>query len=184
MRSVRHRIAYLQLAYFSKPASDRALYRAIHRHRCQRILEIGVGSGRRASACSRSPRATTRKRICFTPGSTNSKLGRRACPGLSLKEAHRQFKARSSRPSSYLATPMRSLMRAANALRKIDLVVISADQKPLLSRRLGFIYRGCLHATSVVYQEQAGAEGTPVLVALDRATIDARAQKPHRRSVA
>ncbi len=106
------------------------------------------------------------------------------CPGLSLKEAHCQFKARRVKAQLLPGDPYAVLTRAANALRNIDLVVISADQKAASLAQAWFYLPRVLHAASVVYQEQVGPEGTPVLVALDRATIDARAQKPHRRAVA
>ena len=42
------RLNYLLLAYFSRPQSDRTVYRAVRKHGCHRFLEIGVGNGRRA----------------------------------------------------------------------------------------------------------------------------------------
>lgn len=40
MRALRH----LYLAYLAKPAGDRILYRTLRQHRCQSIVEIGIGS--------------------------------------------------------------------------------------------------------------------------------------------
>ena len=177
------RIANLYLAYFSKPVSDRALYRAIHRQRWQRILEIGVGSGRRALRMLDVASRHHPKEELFYVGIDEFEARAAACPGLSLKEAHRQFKARQFKAQLLPGDPYAALMRAANALRSIDLVVISADQNAASLAQAWFYLPRVLHATSVVYQEQAGPEGAPALVALDRATIDARAHKPHRRSV-
>ena len=178
------RIANLYLAYFSKPASDRALYRAIHRHRWQRILEIGVGSGRRALRMLEVASRHHPKDDLFYVGIDGFEARPATCPGLSLKEAHRRFKARQFKAQLLPGDPYAALMRAANALRNIDLVVISADQNAASLAQAWFYLPRVLHAKSVVYQEQVGPEGAPVLVALDRATVDARAQKPHRRGVA
>ena len=108
-----------------------------------------------------------------------------SCPGLSLKEAHCRFKARQFKAQLLPGDPHAALTCAANALRNIDLVVISADQNAASLAQAWFYLPRVLHAKSVVYQEQAGPDGAPVLVSLDRATIDARARKtpPPRRGV-
>jgi predicted O-methyltransferase YrrM len=181
--SARH-IAYLYLAYFSKPVADRALYRAIHRHRWQRILEIGVGSGRRALRMLDVASRRHAKEDLFYVGIDQFEGRPAASPGLSLKEAHCHFKARQFKAQLLPGDPYSTLMRAANALRNIDLVVISADQNAASLAQAWFYLPRMLHATSAVYQEQIDPQGVPTLVALDRATVDARAVKPHRRSVA
>jgi predicted O-methyltransferase YrrM len=178
------RIAYLYLAYFSKPVSDRALYRAIYRNRWQRILEIGVGSGRRALRMLDVASRHHPNEELFYVGIDEFEARPADRPGLSLKEAHRQFKARQFKAQLLPGDPYSTLMRAANALRNIDLVVVSAEQNAASLAQAWFYLPRVLHATSVVFQELAAAEGPPTLVALDRATIEARAQKPHRRSVA
>jgi hypothetical protein len=178
------RLKYLYLAYFSKPVSDRVLYRAIHRHRWQRILEIGVGSAHRALRMLDVASRHHPKEDLFYVGIDEFEARPATCPGLSLKETHRQFKARQFKAQLLPGDPRSALVRAANALRNIDLVVISADQNAASLAQAWFYLPRVLHADSVVYQEQVGPEGTAALVALDRATIDARAQKPHRRSVA
>ncbi|HEX4145219.1 MAG TPA: hypothetical protein VHY91_17055 [Pirellulales bacterium] len=178
------RIAYLYLAYFSKPVCDRILYRAIHRHRWQRILEIGVGSGRRALRMLDVASRRHAKDDLFYVGIDEFEARPATCPGLSLKEAHRQFKARQFKAQLLPGDPYSTLVRAANGLRNIDLVVISADQNAASLAQAWLYLPRMLHATSVVYQQQIGPEGVPVLAVVDRATIDARAQKPHRRSVA
>ena len=42
------KLRYLYLAFFSKPAGDRPIYRHIRRHKSQRIMELGVGTLDRA----------------------------------------------------------------------------------------------------------------------------------------
>lgn len=178
------RIAHLYLAYFSKPASDRVLYRAIQRNRWQRILEIGVGSGRRALRMLDVASRHHPKEELFYVGIDEFEARAATCPGLCLKEAHRQFKVRQFKAQLLPGDPLSALMRAANALRNIDLVVISADQNAASLTQAWFYLPRVLHSNSVVFQEQIGPEGAQILVALDRATIDSRAQRPHRRAVA
>ena len=42
------RLRLLYLCYFSKPAFDRPIYRAIRRYHARKIVEVGVGDGHRA----------------------------------------------------------------------------------------------------------------------------------------
>ena len=46
--SIINQLRLLYLCYFSKPIADRPVYRAIRRHRARKIVELGVGDGRRA----------------------------------------------------------------------------------------------------------------------------------------
>ncbi|HTU24776.1 MAG TPA: hypothetical protein VMF30_05235 [Pirellulales bacterium] len=182
--SAHSRLAYLYLAYLSKPAGDRVLYRAIQRHRWHRILEIGVGSGQRAlRMLGVAARHHALDDLLYV-GIDLFEARPAGSPGLSLKEAHRQFKARQFKAQLIPGDPYSALMRAANALPNIDLVVISAGQNAASLAQAWFYFPRMLHAQSVVYQEQAGADGELTLGIVERATIDSRAQKPHRRSVA
>ena len=165
--------------------SDRALYRAIQRHRWQRILEIGVGSGRRAlrmlDVASQPP--PERGSVLRRHRPVRSATGGR--PGLSLKEAHCQFKARQFKAQLLPGDPYAALARAANALRNIDLVVISADQNAA-SLAAGLVLSTAGAARQVGRLPGAGRPRGDLgrWSPWTGPTIDARAQKPHRRGVA
>ena len=77
--------------------------------------------------------------------------------------------------------PFSALSRAANSLRDIDLATISADQDPAALERAWFYLPRVLHATSLVFQEQANPDGSLTVLALDRGQVESRARKPQRR---
>src|SRR5258708_7619970 len=92
------RLAYL--TYFSQPASDRIIYRLIRKHRVRRILELGIGTGRRTIRMLEAvDRGTAIGSSCSTGqvSYTGIDLFEMRLPahpsGLSLKLAHRQLRA-------------------------------------------------------------------------------------------
>ncbi len=102
--------------------------------------------------------------------------------GLSLKEAHRSFKTLGVAIQLVPGDPFSALARTANALREIDLVLISADQDAESLDRAWFYLPRVLHATSVVFLEQVNPDGALSLLALNRADVEARVRKPPRRA--
>jgi hypothetical protein len=173
-------VHYLYFAYFSKPKADRKLYRAIRRQRCRRFLEIGLGNGRRAFrmldvAAGCHPREELR--YCgidlFESRPADS-------PGLTLKDAHRLFKTKGIKAQFGPGDPYSALARAANGLREIDLVLISADQDAESLERAWFYLPRTLHASSLVFWEQTNPAGETSLLILSRAEVEARARKPGR----
>jgi hypothetical protein len=178
------RLKHLYLAYFSKPLGDRPLYRAIRKRRWHRFLEIGIGSGQRALRMLDVASAGHPKEELFYVGIDQFEARAPGTAGLKLKDAHCQFKAAGFRAQLIPGDPYGALARSANALRDIDVVLVAADQNAASLAQAWFYLPRVLHAESVVYQEQVGADGVHSLVVVDRATLEARAQKPHRRAVA
>jgi hypothetical protein len=176
------RLQYLYLAYFSRPHSERALYRAIHRSRLHRILEIGIGRGIRAQRMTDVAMRHHPKQELRYVGIDLFEGRPVADSGMSLKEAFRLFKAKGIPAQFVPGDPFSALARAANSLRDIDLVVISADQDAESLERAWFYLPRVLHSTSVVYIEQANADGAPSLLALSRAEVETRARKHTRRA--
>ncbi len=176
------RLHYLYLAYFSKPQSDRLLYRTIRRLHCHRFLEIGVGRGVRAQRLlNLATRYHAKDQVRYV-GIDLFEARTLPASGLSLKDAHRSFKTLGISAQLVPGDPFSAMARAANALRDIDLVVISADQDAESLGRAWFYLPRVLHATSVVFLEQANPDATLSLLALDRSEVEARARKPQRRA--
>jgi predicted O-methyltransferase YrrM len=176
------RLHYLYLAYFSKPKSDRALYRAIRAQRLHRFLEIGVGQGVRARRMINvAVRYHAKDQLRYV-GIDLFEARTEPTSGLSLKDAHRSFKTLGISAQLVPGDPFSALSRAANALRDIDLVVISADQDAASLERAWFYLPRVLHATSLVFLEQANPDATLSLIPLNRDEVAARARKPHRRA--
>jgi hypothetical protein len=124
-----NRLRLFCLGYLSKPSGDRPVYRAIRRCQAKKIVEIGVGDGRRALrmievACRTSPQANIHY-VGMDPFEDRTEPSGRS---LSLKAAHqllggkqggRRF-ATGLRVQLVPGNPAEGLVRMANALGKID----------------------------------------------------------------
>jgi predicted O-methyltransferase YrrM len=172
----------LLLAYFSRPAGDRVIYRAIRRRRPCRILEIGMGSGRRTRRMlEMALRHQPADQLRYT-GIDLFETRPAGSPALSLKEAHRLVKIAPIRAQLVPGDPYSALARTANSLQGLDLVVISADQDPASLTRAWFYFPRMLGADGLVLQEQLDAKSGQITVQpIARETIEASAA-PRRRA--
>lgn len=146
----------LHLSYFSSPAADRCLYRAIRRQRTARILEIGVGMGIRATrmiglAAHFRPAAEVRYAgiDLFESGDTNSGT----C--MTLKGVYRRVKRTGAMVRLLPGDPYSALARSANDLVGTDLVVISPGTDPEALSRAWFYVPRLLHDGSAVFLQTA-----------------------------
>jgi hypothetical protein len=186
MLPITSRLKYFYFAYFSQPVADRAIYRAIHRCRIRKIVEIGVGLGRRAvrmidlAKCHHKAtevRYTGIDLFEARPGS--------APMGLPLKQMHRLLSAMAVRAQLVPGDPLAALARVANSLQETDLVIISADQDDRSLARAWFYLPRILHKQSQVFLETADPHsGQTLLRIVDRAEIDVRAAMRGRREAA
>ena len=148
------RFYQLYLAYFSKPAADRVIYRAIRRHRVRSIMEIGMGTGCRAVRMIRMAQ-WLRPAVPVRYVGIDQFEARTAddSPGITLKQAHRQLKSTAARVQLAPGDPLSALERVANSLRDIQLVVISHDQQGESLEQAWFYLPRTLHPKAVVFQE-------------------------------
>ena len=140
------RLRLLYLCYFSKPAFDRPIYRAIRRYHARKIVEVGVGDGHRAvrmiEAAHRASPSLDVHYVGMDPFEARTEPSGR---GLSLKAAHQLLSGKRGRGSCSAGVrvqlvpgnPSDGLMRMANSLGKIDLLIVpaefdSADARPAL----------------------------------------------------
>lgn len=178
------RIRYLYLAYFSKPVCDRALYRTVVRKKVQRILEIGIGSSDRTlRLIALAQRGAGGEAIRYTAVDMFEARPKDQKPGLSLKDAHRVFKATEAQVQLIPGDPAGALARSANALANMDLVIISADMDDAALEPAWFYLPRMLHANSAVYRHRLLA-GQPTLEALTPSQVEALAKSGRRRKAA
>jgi predicted O-methyltransferase YrrM len=176
------RLRYLYLAYFSKPAADRAVYRAIGRLRPQRILEIGIGTGQRAVRMIRLARQYQGE-VSYT--AIDPFESRTEGDGLSLKAAYRLLRATGARINCVPGDALSALARTANSLAQVELVVVSADQDQASLAQAWFYLPRTLHPQALVLEEVADVKsGLSVLQAVSRQQVEARSQVGRRRRAA
>lgn len=160
------RLRYLYLAYLSHPKADRAIYRAIRRGQVRRIVEMGIGDGRRAERMISLARSWgTDKPIRYTAIDPFELRAEQDGPGLSLKTAYRKLKATGAKVQVVPGDPLTALARVANSLTGTDLLLISADQDDVSLQQAWFYVPRMLHAASQVFFEEiddSGARWRPV----------------------
>jgi hypothetical protein len=174
------------LAYLSKPAKDRVLYRALRRAPVKRILEIGMEPGRRSGRLIEFARKTwPAETLCYTGIDLFelSPAGRRE--GMSLKSAHCKLQASGARVRLVPGDALSALSAAANQLGQCDLIVISAPQDAQALEKAWFYVPRLLHPATRVFVETSdgGSAGTRFEL-IDHDEIRRRANASHRRTAA
>ncbi|MGQ9574022.1 MAG: hypothetical protein ACUVUC_01765 [Thermoguttaceae bacterium] len=156
------RLRLFYLFHFSRPAHERALYRAIYRRQVRDILELGIGTGQRAR------RMIAVAQSHFPPGELSytgvdpfEARAPETQPGLSLKAAYQMLRATGARIRLLPGDPFAALSRAANSLGKVDLVVVSAAVEPANLSKAWFYVPRLLHAHSLVVWERLAADRRP-----------------------
>jgi hypothetical protein len=180
------RLKYYYLAYFSKPVSDRILYRTICRLQPRKILELGVHGGSRARhLISLALRHHAADELRYAGVDLFEARPPDAPAGLTLKQAHCLLKTTGVRIQLVPGDAYSALSRTANSLRDNDLMLISADQDPAALEQAWFYVPRMLHDHSVVLQEVPGEQGATSWQTVPLADIRARAdQQQSRRRVA
>jgi hypothetical protein len=194
------RLSYL--CHLSKPAADRPIYRAIRRQRALKIVELGIGDGRRALRMIQVARlacpgqdilyvgidpfedrrgagfVVPASAGCPTPSSMvrePAEAGTTNSPKLTLKAAHQLLRGAGVRVQLLPGNPPDTLARAANSLGKVDLLIVPAElDSPSLARVWFFVPR-MLHQSSLVFVGRVLDDGQTAVRIKPREEIDALA---------
>jgi hypothetical protein len=171
--SIFSHLRLLYLCHFSKPVEDRPVYRTIRRHRARKIVALDVGDGQRALRMIEVAR-----RVCSVTDIHYVGMdlfeGRPESIGsaLSLKAAHQLLRASGARVQLVPGNPSDSLIRLANSLGKIDLLIVPAELDSPESARMWFFVPRMLHERSLVYVEGPSIDGQRLLRLKPRPEID------------
>ncbi len=145
------------LCHFSKPVANRALYRLLRTTKVQSIVEIGLADLSRTHRLLELVLEKTPAEEVRYAG-VDLFEGRSAeCPGVTLKQAHKQLKALGLRVQLLPGDPLSALARGANALTKTDLLIVSADVAGESLAKAWFYVPRMLHDRSCVLVEERGA---------------------------
>lgn len=165
---------YLYLAYFSKPAGDRQLYRGLKKVCCRSIVEIGIRPGTRTNRLLQvAARFAAGQPLRYT-GIDAFELRPSDTPQLPLKQAHRMLANSGAKVQLVPGDPHTALSRAANTLLGTDLILVSADQVGESLDRAWYFVPRMLHGNSRILLEQV--TGAPAQVSwkeLDPAAVQA-----------
>jgi hypothetical protein len=182
--SAASRLRYLYLAYFSKPAAYRILYRLIRRHRPQNLVEIGIGDARRSARMIAVARRYARGQSVRYTGIDRFEGAPSDQGSLSLKTAYRLLRSTGAQIRLEPGDPHWALARAANSLADTDLLFISAETYWQSMAAAWFYVPRMLHPCSLVLVEEVAAAQQPVIRPLSMVDIARLATSPKRRLAA
>jgi hypothetical protein len=169
------------LSYFSNPASDRQIYRAILQKKSRRILELGIADGSRAlRMIDAATRFTPRSDIQYIGMDSFEDRGETGGPGLSLLDAHRKLTRSGVKIKLIPGDPLKSLARAANDLRQVDVLIISPQTETDRLSRIWYFVPRLLHAQSQIFVEQLLPGSKKAFQAVSPREIDQWAAKAVR----
>ena len=173
------RIRLFYSCHLSKPQSNRPIYRAIRRLHARKIVELGIASGQRALrmievAKLASPGEETHY-VGVDPFEGRSEAD---SPGLTLKAAHQLLRRDGVRVQLVPGDLADSLVRIANSLGKVDLLIVPAalEWRHLPGR--GSSCRGCYTSgrwcSSSKRSKTADAAGNQAALRNRRPGVDGR----------
>lgn len=173
------------LTHWAKPASDRTVYRAILDEKFGRIVELGIGDGGRAlRMIDAAARHAGQADLHYVGVDSFEARGPADGAPLPLIEAYRLLKQSGAKIKLIPGEPCDALVRSANSLGKIDLLLISSNVDAESQSRLWFFVPRLLHERSLVLRETADAKGEKIVRPLDRAEIARLAAGSPRRKAA
>jgi hypothetical protein len=171
--SIFSRIRLAYLCYFSKPAADRMVYRAVRRLQPKKIVELGIGNCRRAMRMIEvAKRTSPPENIHYVGMDLFEGRAESAEPPLSLKEAHQTLRATGVRVQLVPGNPSESLIRLANSLGKVDLLIVPAELESSPAARTWFFVPRILHDRSLVLVEGVRDDGQKKLHVKPRKEIE------------
>ena len=171
--SIISQLRLLYLCYFSKPAAERPVYRAIRRLGVRKIVELEIADGRRALRMIEVARhAASRSDVHYVGMDPFEDRTPSAGPGTSLKAMHRLLRETGVRVQLVPGAPSDGLMRMANSLGKVDLLIVPAELDSASFAHVWFFVPRMLHERSLVFVDGRSSDGQRLLRPKPRSEID------------
>jgi hypothetical protein len=183
--SVLSRIRLFWSCHLSKPQSNRPVYREIRRCHARKIVELGVATGQRAVRMIEVAKlASPGQEIHYIGVDPFEGRSEADGPGLTLKAAHQLLRRDGVRVQLVPGDPAESLVRVANSLGKIDLLIVPSALELASFARMWFFVPRLLHEQSLVFVEHPSENGETRLEVKPRCEIDVLASMGVRRQAA
>jgi len=181
-------LSHIRLLYsccLSKPQSNRPVYRAIRRCHARKIVELGIATGQRALRMIEVAKlASPGQEIHYVGVDQFEGRSESDGPGLTLKDAHQLLRRDGVRVQLVPGNPADALIRVANSLGKIDLLIVRAEFDSASFARAWFFVPRMLHERSLVFVEGTLENGQALLETKPRYEIDILASMGVRRQAA
>ena len=159
------------LLYFSQPANDRALYKAVKGRSIRSVLEFGVGDGTRTKNLLEVISWQQDNLPLRYMGIDQFEARPKGEKGLTLKQAFAEIRAPEVKVQLVPGLPYDALLRCNNVLAETDLILIAADQQPAdFERAWKFITR-TVHEKTLILREQSAGAGKTVFQPMSVAEV-------------
>ncbi len=160
-------------SHFSKPSESRQLHRDIRQFNIRKIVELGIDDGSRAmtliEAASQNSTSSDVHYVGMDPFEGRSESDGQP---IHLKDVHQRLRATGARVQLVPGNPADSLIRLANSLGKIDLLIVPEALESPANARMWFFVPRMLHDNSQVYVERCNSEGQRTFCRKARSEID------------
>jgi hypothetical protein len=125
-----------------------------------RIVELNIGDGRRAMRMIElAKQVSCGQEVCYVGIDLFEGRAEADGRGLSLKAAHQLLRGAGGRVRLVPGPPAEALVRVANSLGKIDLLVVPAELDSDAFGRMWHFVPRMLHERSVVFVERRADDG-------------------------
>ena len=159
------------LLYFSQPANDRALYKAVKGRSIRSVLEFGVSDGARTKNLFEVLSWQQENLPLRYMGIDLFEARPKGQKGLTLKQAFAEIRAPEVKVQLVPGLPYDALLRCNGALTETDLIILSADQQPIdFEKAWKFIAR-TVHDKTLILREQPAGPGKTVFQTLPVAEV-------------
>ena len=164
-------LKYAHLAHFSKPRTERQLYRLVKVHKVCRIVEVGIHSVERTAAMiAVAERYAGSEPVAYT-GLDWFDARSEDLPQLTLKQAHRELQATGATVRLVPGDPARSVGAIANAHQHTGLLLLASSVPDGALAPAWFYFPRMIESSSVVLRERIDAAGRPTFEMLNHALL-------------
>jgi hypothetical protein len=164
-------LKYAYLAHFSKPRTERQLYRLLKVHKISRIVEVGVYSLERTAAMiGVAQRYAGTEQVSYTGldwfDARDSDL-----PSLTLKQAHRELQSTGATVRLVPGDPGRAVASIANAHARTGLLLLSSPVPDSMLASAWFYFPRMIDAASVILRERIDSADRPTFELLNHSLL-------------
>lgn len=164
-------LKYVYLARFSKPRSERQLYRFLKVRRVSRIVEVGISSvDRTLAVIGVAQRYAADGKVTYT-GLDWFEGRAKELPKVTLKQTYTQLQATGAQIRLVPGEPGRSISAVANSHQHTGLLLISSAVSDSSLDTSWFYVPRMLDAETLVVRERPGEDGEPVFAMLEHDRI-------------
>ena len=164
-------LKYAYLAHFSKPRTQRQLYRLVKVHKIGRIVEVGIDSiERTAAVIAVAQRYAGAEQVEYT-GLDWFDARSEDLPRLTLKQAHRELQATGATVRLVPGEPARSVGAIANAHQHTGLILLASLVPESALAPAWFYFPRMVDAGTVVLRERIDVADRPTFELLNHALL-------------